>query len=45
MAMKPKVTQDIANDFIQDIARKNHEDIAPKIQPENIEKKLRILRR
>jgi len=45
MAIKPKVRQDIANDFVQDIAGKIREGIAPKIEPENIEKKLRMLRR
>lgn len=42
MAIKPKVRQDIANDFVQDIAGKIREGIAPKIEPENIEKKLRM---
>jgi hypothetical protein len=45
MAMKPKVTQDIANDFDQDIAREIREDIAPKIEQKKTEKKLRMLRR
>jgi hypothetical protein len=45
MAMKPKVTQDIANDFIQDIAPKTREDIALKIEQKKTEKKLRMLRR
>jgi hypothetical protein len=45
MAIKPKVTQDIANDFIQDIALKNREDVAPKIEQKKTEKKLRMLRR
>lgn len=41
-AIEPKVTQDIAKDFIRDIAKKIREGIAPKIEPENIEKKLRM---
>jgi hypothetical protein len=45
MAMKPKVTQDIAKDFIQDIAPKTREDIALEIEQKKTEKKLRILRR
>jgi hypothetical protein len=45
MAIKPKVTQDIANDFIQEIAPKTREDIAPKIEQKITEKKLRMLRR
>ncbi|MFZ9572238.1 MAG: hypothetical protein ACO3AR_08065 [Bacteroidia bacterium] len=45
MAIEQKVTQDIANDFIQDIAPKNREDIALEIEQEKTEKKLRILRR
>jgi hypothetical protein len=40
-AIAQKTRQDIANDFIQDFARKNRDDIEQK----KTEKKLRMLRR
>jgi hypothetical protein len=44
-AIAQKTRQDIANDFIQDIALKKREDIATKIEQKKTEKKLRMLRR
>ena len=44
-AIAQKTRQDIANDFIQDFARKDREDIAPEIEQKKTEKKLRMLRR